>query len=386
MTNVISNILGVIHPKDFLKKYWQKKPCVIRQALPAYQCPISPEELASLACEDGVEARLVIKKSGKHDWQVQYGPLAETDFRSLPETHWTLLVQGVEQYHKEISALFRHFNFVPNWRIDDVMISYATKHGGVGPHLDSYDVFLLQGMGRRRWQINHSAYTEKDFIPGLELRIIDNFCAEQEWVLEPGDMLYLPPGVAHNGIAPEPCMTLSIGFLSPSRSELVSNFIDEVVSGAALDTRFADADRHVPKHAGEISKTDLNRITAMMRSSLADKTLLQEWFGKYITRGKGAHPAAGKTLAGKKKFADQFLKKKIIYRRDGVRTAFLRHRDRLTLCIEGESMALAPDYLPLVLLITEQPAIRDQDLERQPRRAAFIRLLAELYRRDIYHF
>lgn len=380
------SVLGNISPQKFLQDYWQKKPCLIRQAIPDYQCPLSPEELAGLACEEGVESRLVMEKGGEHPWQVQYGPFAETEFRSLPKTHWTLLVQGVEQYHREIYTLLDHFRFVPNWRIDDVMISYAAPHGGTGPHLDNYDVFLLQGRGRRRWQINRDAYTEKDFIPNLELRIIGNFHSTREWVLEPGDMLYLPPGVAHNGIALEPCMTLSIGFLAPRRSELIGNFTDEAISGTALDTRFTDPERRLQKHAGEISRADLDRIRDMMRSSFTNDALLQEWFGRYITRGHGyPEPKKNKPL-GTDGFIKKFRARKSMHRGIGVRTAYIRQKDRLLLFINGESIPLGRHCLELAVMITEQPEIHYHDLQPHASFPEYCKLLRELHNRGIYYF
>ncbi|MGH8119547.1 MAG: cupin domain-containing protein [Gammaproteobacteria bacterium] len=381
-----NNLLGSLSPEQFLQDYWQKQPCLIRQAIPDYQCPLSPEELAGLAWEEGVEARLVLEKGGEHPWQVKYGPFAEPDFRSLPDTHWTLLVEGVEQYHEKIYTLLDHFRFVPNWRIDDVIISFAATHGGTGSHLDRYDVFLLQGRGRRRWQINCGAYTEKNFIPDLELRIIGNFHAEQEWVLEPGDLLYLPPGVAHNGVALEPCVTLSIGFLAPLSSELAGNFIDETISGTAQDTRFADPGRPLQKYPGEISSADLDRIGAMMRSSFRDEALLQEWFGKYISRGRGGPESKRKKPLDAGGYHKKFREKKTMVRSNGVRTAFIQQHGRLLLFVNGESVPLDRHYLELVIMITEQAEIRYRDLEPHASCPEFCELLRGLYNLGMYHF
>jgi 50S ribosomal protein L16 3-hydroxylase len=386
MPSLKINILGNLSPARFLQDYWQKRPCLIRQALPGYQCPLGPEELTGLACAEGVEARLVLEQSGKQPWQVKYSPLTAKDFKSLPETRWTLLVQGVEQHHAQIQELLNHFRFIPGWRIDDIMISYAATHGGVGPHLDSYDVFLLQGLGRRRWQINVADYTEKDFIPDLELRVIDNFRAQQEWVLESGDMLYLPPGVAHNGIALDPCMTVSIGFLAPARSELITGFIDDTVAATIHDSRFTDRDRRAQKYAGEISKTDLNRITGMMRSAFADDAAIGEWFGKYITRSRNGLDTAGTSKLEAKEFLKMFQKKKVLQRRAGARAAFIRKKGRLLLCINGEIIALAPSYLKLIVMITEQTEINLADVKRHALFHEFSNVLCILYNKGIYQF
>jgi 50S ribosomal protein L16 3-hydroxylase len=386
MPSLKNNILGTLGPEQFLQGYWQKQPCLIRQALPGCQSPLSPEELAGLACEEGVEARLVVEKGGTHPWQVKYSPLAAKDFSVLPKTRWTLLVQGVEHYHAQINKLLDYFRFIPNWRIDDVMISYAATNGGVGPHLDSYDVFLLQAHGRRRWQINTSDYTEKDFIPGLELRIIGDFNAEQDWVLEPGDMLYLPPGVAHNGIALEPCMTFSIGLLAPARSELVTGFIDDNISGTARDTRFTDPDRRLQKHPGEITRDDLDRVTGMMRSTLADDAMLEEWFGKYITRGPDGSGETRNRHLEESAFRRMFGEKKTIHRCNGVRTAFIRQKGRLLLCINGEILSLAPRYRELAIIITEQAQISYPLLKQHAHFHEFNGVLCGLYNRGVYEF
>ena len=195
------NILGEITATVFLEQYWQKKPLLIKRAFSNYQSPISAEELAGLACEEGVESRLILEHGETSPWQLRYGPFSEDDFTSLPKTNWSLLVQAVNHHVPELNELLEAFNFIPNWRIDDLMISYAPTHGSVGPHLDNYDVFLLQVQGRRHWHINENDYTEDDFIEDLELKILKDFEAKQDWILEPGDMLYLPPGIAHHGVA-----------------------------------------------------------------------------------------------------------------------------------------------------------------------------------------
>lgn len=386
MPNSLANIPGNISPKQFLEEYWQKKPCLIRQAIPDYQCPVSPEELAGLACEADVSSRLVIEKGGAHPWLVKYGPLTKKDFKKLPETHWTLLVQEVDHYLQEITTLRDHFNFIPNWRIDDVMISYAPKHGSVGPHLDSYDVFLLQGMGRRRWQINADDYTEADFVPGLELCILKKFRAKQEWILEPGDMLYLPPGVAHHGIALDPCLTLSIGFLAPSRSELITHFVEETISGTPQDQRYGDPDLTLQDYPGEITKQSLASIRKLMQTALDDDAALNQWFGKFITTVNNQPDSDDTETISKAAFRKLYKRHEVIYCSQDCRCAFIRNKDTITLFINGLSYPLEKADLPVAALITERSFIHINELSDFARCDIAMDLLLDFYQRGIYYF
>jgi len=203
----------------FLRDYWQKRPLLVRGAFAPWVNPIAPDDLAALACDDDVESRLITQK--REDWRVEQGPLPEDRFGRLGRMPYTLLVQAVNLYVPEVAALIAPFRFVPDWRIDDVMVSYASDGGGVGPHFDQYDVFLIQGLGRRRWQVGgHGADACTDATPLLphdDLRLLADFRPVEEWVLEPGDMLYVPPRVAHNGVAVgTDCMTYSVGFRAPA--------------------------------------------------------------------------------------------------------------------------------------------------------------------------
>ena len=200
--------LGGITPKEFLHDYWQKQPLLVRNALPGFNGLLRRDELMKLACHEDAQSRLVIQRKGK--WHLKHGPLSSDDLAKLPKKQWTLLVQDVNHFLPSARDLLSKFCFIPHARLDDLMVSYAPKDGGIGPHFDSYDVFLLQGMGVRCWQI--SAQQDDQFIADAPLKILKNFQPEQEWVLEAGDMLYLPPKYAHNGIAKDDCMTYSISF------------------------------------------------------------------------------------------------------------------------------------------------------------------------------
>lgn len=267
---------------DFLREYWQKKPLLIRNAFPDIQTPVSAEELAGLACETEVNARLIIEKDAEHPWSVQYGPFDDSDFQQLPRTHWTLLVSDVEKLVAETQYIKQRFNFIPDWRIDDLMFSYAVTGGSVGPHIDAYDVFLLQTQGRRQWNIS-SNYSE-NYLSNTELKILSSFSAEQQWTLEPGDMLYLPPGIAHHGIALEDCITCSIGFRAPSARALVSEYAEAVAITLAEDIRYTDPDLKSQAHPAEISHGTLEKIRVLLQQNLViDEKFIIHWFGDYLT-------------------------------------------------------------------------------------------------------
>src|SRR6218665_527602 len=183
----------------FLREIWQKKPLLTRTAFPEWQNPLAPDELAGLAGEEGVEPRLITYSQKNDDWKLEHGPFPEARFAKVPKSHWTLLVQGVDHWLPEVAALIEPFRFVPDWRIDDVMVSYAATGGGVGPHFDQYDVFLVQGLGRRRWRVGAHCDRTTALRDHKQLRLLTGFEATDEWVLEPGDILYVPPRIAHDG-------------------------------------------------------------------------------------------------------------------------------------------------------------------------------------------
>ncbi len=217
------SLLGGLSPQQFVKRHWQKKPLLVRQAWPGVQPPVSRAELFELAGQDDVESRLVLQQEGAPAWQLRRGPFQRRQLPALKRAGWSLLVQGLDLHVQQAHEMLSRFRFLPDARLDDLMISYATDGGGVGPHLDSYDVFLLQVHGRRRWRIGPVA--DDTLIDGLPVRILRNFHAQQEWVLEPGDLLYLPPRWGHDGVAEGECMTCSIGFRVPQLQALASELL-----------------------------------------------------------------------------------------------------------------------------------------------------------------
>jgi 50S ribosomal protein L16 3-hydroxylase len=270
---------------QFLRVYWQKKPLLIRNAFRDWHNPLEPDELAGLACEEEMESRLICRTDA--GWEMEQGPLAEERLAGLNESHWTLLVQAVDHHVPAVADLIAPFRFIPNWRIDDVMVSLAADQGGVGPHFDQYDVFLIQGLGRRRWQIGAHCDADTLLLPHEDLKLLAAFEATEEWVLEPGDILYVPPGVSHNGVAVgSDCMTYSVGFRAPSRSDLLGHYVDDVLDGIPDDELYRDPDLKAQANAGEILPGALNRLQQMMLESLSDPAHFARWFGTFNSTPK----------------------------------------------------------------------------------------------------
>ncbi|WP_110689551.1 ribosomal protein uL16 3-hydroxylase [Salinicola endophyticus] len=287
--NTPRTLLGGLTPAQFLSRHWQKSPLLIRGALPDFVSPLEPDDLAGLACEPEVESRLVEEQGPDKAWQVSHGPFDDATFARLPESGWSLLVQAVDHYVPEVAGLLAQFDFLPQWRLDDIMVSYAPSGGSVGPHVDQYDVFLLQASGRRHWQLGGKPGDEAPLIAGIDLRILDTFEVQpdQDWVLEPGDMLYLPPGVAHHGVsASDDCMTFSIGFRAPSVDETVTAFADYIGEQLGDAQRYADADLQPPQHPGELDDAAVERVRALLLAAIDRPDQMAQWFGRAMTQPK----------------------------------------------------------------------------------------------------
>ena len=276
------SLLGGLTANQFLHDYWQKKPLLIRQALPKFSGLIDAQKLLALACTEDIQARLVTQKRGK--FELQQSPFQAQELDRLGKTRWTVLVQGVNHYLPEAAELLKQFAFIPHARLDDLMVSYAPKGGGVGPHFDSYDVFLLQGAGHRRWQI--SAQADRTLIAGAPLRILRDFRAEQEWVLEAGDMLYLPPHYAHNGIAEDDCMTYSIGFRTPAYQELAEQFLVYLQDRITVEGMYADPGLKLQKHPSEISPAMLHQVRQAIKQVRWDSEDIANFLGCYLSEPK----------------------------------------------------------------------------------------------------
>lgn len=327
-------LLGGISRDEFLRDYWQKKPLLVRNAIPDFGGLIAPQALFELAEDEDVQARLVRQKGA--GWDLQHGPFASEDFKSgRGKAVWTLLMQELNHYIADGEALLQQFDFIPHARLDDLMVSYAVPGGGVGPHFDSYDVFLLQGYGHRRWQI--SAQDDLTLIEGAPLRILQNFEPQQEWVLGPGDMLYLPPHYAHNGIAMDECMTYSIGFRAPTTQEIATQFLVYMQDKLVLEGRYQDPDLVLQSHPAEIGVAMVEQVEAMIAQVRWGRDDVADFLGRYLSEPKPhVYFEPPRRAASFEKFAAQAQKQ-------GVRLApqsrMLFHADQYYL--NGETVELA---------------------------------------------
>lgn len=275
-------LLGGLTPEQFLRDYWHKKPLLIRQAIPDFSGILSPDELAGLSCEEDVQSRLVIQQGGQ--WRLEHGPFAESRFAKLPERDWTLLVQSLNHHLPEAQQLMQQFSFLPYARLDDLMVSYAPDGGGVGPHFDSYDVFLLQGMGKRRWRI--SEQKDLSLVEGVPLKILQHFETQEEWVLQAGDMLYLPPHLAHWGIAVGDCMTYSIGFRAPSHQELIHAMLSFLQDQEWGDERYSDPELTFSDHPALIGEEMIRNVHRILQKIKISPELVGEFLASYLSEPK----------------------------------------------------------------------------------------------------
>ena len=344
-------LLGGLTPALFLRDYWHKKPLLIRQAIPDFTPLLGADALFDLAARDDVESRLVSCGAKNRQWELQHGPFAALPGPMSKMHAWTLLVQGVNLHHDAADVLLRQFRFIPDTRLDDLMISYATDGGGVGPHVDSYDVFLLQAHGQRRWRI--SAQRDLTLVDGLPLKVLRNFVPDQEFVLEPGDMLYLPPQYAHDGVAIGECMTYSIGFRAPAFQELGEAFLQFMGDTIDLPGRYADPELKPTRHPAQIDGAMLAQVAAQLQKVRFTDDDIAIFLGEYLSEPKASvvfeAPARPLTAA---RFALGAAKRGIVLAR---KTQMLYRGSHVF--INGESFALERADRPLLAALADQRAL-----------------------------
>ena len=270
---------GQISKEEFLKEYWQKKPLLLKNAIPGFASPLAPNELAGLSCEEEFESRVIKGSTKQNNWSLENGPFDDLFYQNTPKDEWTLLVQGVDKHIHEVYEMIEEFNFIPRWRFDDVMVSFAAKGGSVGPHYDHYDVFLLQGLGKRKWQISSLDCNPNNYVQNSELRIMKTFQMEDTFVVEPGDILYIPPGIAHHGTSlNSECITLSFGYRSYSANEMLEAL--DIEGNNQNTDYYIDPKWSVDLGKSEISKSSINQALKLLNF----EELPIDFFGCFITR------------------------------------------------------------------------------------------------------
>ena len=366
-----------------MEEYWQKKPLLIRQAFPDFKSPITADELAGLACEEDVNSRIVMEKDGEHPWFPMFGPMSDEIYASMPETHWTLIVNDLEKYIPELSWITDRFRFIPEWRLDDLMISYATDAGSVGPHIDLYDVFILQGQGKRRWQINMQPVTEDNQVKETPLRIQKHFEPEEEWIIEPGDMLYLPPGVSHYGVSLGESLSYSIGFRATSHADIVNEFIGYITQNLSSQLTYKDPDQLIQQHSNEIKQDALERVSEIFKEYLRpDHPELQRWFGCFVSDTKADVLTAPEKEINSIEELKELTSTGILSRHPASRYAFAENPDNTLLFIDGEDYEVNLEFAKILcgqrqIDLTKITAVTNKDE---------LSLIIELYNRGKIYF
>jgi len=341
-----------ISPENFLTEYWQKKPLVIKNALPNFQDPISPEELAGLACEEEVESRLVFNEN--KTWRLQNGPFTEQDFTSLPNKNWSLLIQAVDQWLPQVKKLLTKVNFIPDWRLDDVMVSYATENSGIGPHFDYYDVIIIQGQGQRHWQLGQSCDTSSSLRKDTDLKILQEFTVSEEFTLETGDALYIPPGLAHQGTSLNNSLSYSIGFRAPSYTEIISHYAASICAELTEDQRYTDPNLKPQNSGAEISQESIQLLKSLLRDALQDEQKIEQWFGQHMTQRKYPELSYFPEPELEPENFIAALKNGItLEKHPAARFAFYKNNGALSLFADGEVFLIDVSNTDISALITE---------------------------------
>lgn len=363
---------------QFLDTYWQKKPTVIKQGFIDFNDPILPDEIAGLAMEEEVESRLVYRDQ-KEQWQAELGPFES--FEKLDADGATLLIQAVDNWHEDAQQLVRAFRFLPNWRIDDLMISYSTPKGGVGPHIDQYDVFITQGMGKRHWRVG-AKLPLLEFAAHDALKHCESFDAIIDVVLEPGDILYIPVGFPHEGYAVEPSMNYSVGFRAPDQNDLLSGFADHLIDTNENAERYYDQGMEVREKAGQVETQELAELHRVMLANCATPEQLMPWMGKMLSDAKHDLDIAEPEEAHTTEEVMQDLNNGIVFMRlGGLRAIYFEQQPSLAF-INGEAFDFAA-CSELGQLLCDQDEVGSEVLallnDNQQAQALFVSLINKGY-------
>lgn len=368
--------------EQFLAEYWQKKPLLIKQGFKDFADPIEPEELAGLAMEESIESRIVTNHSDA--WQAYHGPFE--DFSLLTEKHSTLLVQAVDHWHSDAAQLLEPFRFIPNWRIDDLMISYSTPGGGVGPHLDQYDVFIIQGEGKRHWRVGLPDANLKQFAQNKSLLQVEQFPAVIDCVLEPGDILYIPPGCPHEGYAVENALNYSVGFRAPNQRDLLSQFADHLIDTELGNQRYGDAELKLRSSKGELNQTEAEKVKQLMIAAINDDAVFKTWLGNSMSQPKHDMDLAPLeepyTLDD---INDLLNDEDVVFERlGGTRAIYQVIDDKILLSINGVNYMHDLTDLELITKLTDQTWVTAADINSSKNNHIFLETFTTLLNEGIW--
>jgi len=342
--------INELSEQAFLNQYWQKKPLLIKRGFNDFKDPLDANELAGLAMEDSIESRIITNHN--QQWQSHQGPFE--DFEILTDEHATLLVQAVDHWHPEAAQLLEPFRFIPNWRIDDLMISYSTPGGGVGPHLDQYDVFIIQGEGKRHWRVGLPDASLKQFAQNKSLLQVEAFTAVIDCVLEPGDILYIPPGCPHEGYAIENALNYSVGFRAPNQQDLLSSFADHIIDTESGQKRYTDHTLALRDSKGELTQSEVDKVKTLMQALIENDNLFKNWLGNTLSQPKHDMDLAPEENPFSTAEIMQQLENDVTFERlGGTRAIYQCIGDELLLSVNGENYPLPLSDLEAVKQLTD---------------------------------
>ncbi len=342
--------INELSEQAFLNQYWQKKPLLIKGGFSDFKDPLDANELAGLAMEDSIESRIITNHN--QQWQSHQGPFE--DFEILTDEHATLLVQAVDHWHPEAAQLLEPFRFIPNWRIDDLMISYSTPGGGVGPHLDQYDVFIIQGEGKRHWRVGLPDASLKQFAQNKSLLQVEAFTAVIDCVLEPGDILYIPPGCPHEGYAIENALNYSVGFRAPNQQDLLSSFADHIIDTESGQKRYTDHTLALRDSKGELTQSEVDKVKTLMQALIENDSLFKNWLGNTLSQPKHDMDLAPEETPFSSAEIMQQLESDMTFERlGGTRAIYQCIDDELLLSVNGENYPLPLSDLEAVKQLTD---------------------------------
>lgn len=347
------DVLGGITAEQFLAEYWQKKPLLVRNALPEIANILEPSDVMELALDENISARLIKQKDrDPNQWSVKSSPLLKADFQKMPKL-WTLLVQAVDHYSFDLAELWKKFPFIPQWRRDDIMVSYAPKGGSVGKHFDFYDVFLVQGYGHRRWQLGQMCDAETEFVPGQPLKLLPEMDVNFDEVLAPGDLLYVPPGLSHYGVAEDDCLTFSFGFRMPNISDMMDRVSDKFSDNQLLKNPLQDLIRDQISPIGQITQPELEYLKAELLAQLHNSTVLEDAIMSLMSEPKYPDNIPEAEEIGTGDLEDALDQGYQLILEPASRLLYTEEDGELLFWANGESLYISDEFAPLLKQIAD---------------------------------
>lgn len=372
------DILGGITAEQFLAEYWQKKPLLVRNALPEIANLLEPNDVMELALDENITARLIKQKDkDPNQWSVKSSPLIKADFQKMPKL-WTLLVQAVDHYSFDLAELWKKFPFIPQWRRDDIMVSYAQKGGSVGQHFDFYDVFLVQGYGHRRWQLGQMCDAESEFVAGQPLKLLPEMDVNFDEVLASGDLLYVPPGLSHYGVAEDECLTYSFGFRMPNVAEMMDRVSDKFAVDQLLKNPLADIIRDKISPIGQISQAELEYLKAELLAQLQNPTVLEDALMSLMSEAKYPENIPDAEAIGTGDLEEALDLGYSLILEPASRLLYTEDEDQLLFWANGEGICISDAFAPVLKQIADgNPILLDEKLDDPDMLEDIVNLLNE---------